>query len=402
MGRKRSHANYAVKNIIRILIALTAILPLLLLMVVDVFADTPTPTPAPSNTPTIQPTPTQTKYPCPVATFDGSKQVSLDYGLYCGHCVPTATMEPWFDNPIVIPTIPAYETATPGNTATATPGATVTPGGPTATPAGGTGSGGTVELYWGDSWTYQSGQDGDYHGFTISYDEDTYLVGLKIERAAGANDGGSVYFRVQDPVIQPVAERKYYPPTVEGALFITRSDYLPEPNSDVYLDEMGIRAAVGEPDNTSQILQGFDIPSTTWEYKDTYHSAPYRYNVTITPLLFGIDPNAQPTPTPTPTATVPAGICAEYDYQEYDPIADWGGFTIVESGVCNDVIPPIDIHIAAVEIITGQPFDLDFPGLQLCYSAVEFGEVALFGLSFSMELLALPFAAMLIGLIIKL
>ena len=114
--------------------AITATAFMLLLNFVTVYADdTPTPTETPTRTPTSAPTQTQTLYPCPEETYDVAQQVSFDYAMMCGHCLPSQEPTVGLLEPITIPTSGLFgietETPTPAVTQTGTIYPTETPTG---------------------------------------------------------------------------------------------------------------------------------------------------------------------------------------------------------------------------------------------------------------------------------
>lgn len=382
--------NHVIEIVVRIFIAILTVLPLIFIMVVNVFADNaPDPIP-PTLTPTNPPTPTLTKYPCPVATYDSSKQVSFDYAMICGHCIPTATAQPWFDNPIVIPTIGEYETPTPGSTAT--PGATITPGGLTATPTITAQPSGPVwyvseayvETIYSSAWHRYTGQ---CNGDDVSKLTFSYHYANTTERFFSF--GGNLYGSGKPAGYMMGWQNNEANPL--GTSYTSDEVY-------TFLQSVAIQQGIYLPSNPVWAwrvggMQSFG--TITLNYQD--------YGGQQLTLCYGDNPpEPEPTPTSTPTPTAEPGICSNYDYQDYDPIAGWGGFVTIDTNQCHDIIPEIDLTVGAVELITGDPFALYFPGFRLCYRAVVFGDIQIFGLEIPIDLIVLPFAAMLIRMIMNL
>lgn len=396
--------NYALSTLLRILIALLAILPMILFLVSPVLADdAPDPIP-PTLTPTNQATPTQTLYPCPVATYDGSKQVSWDYAMQCGHCVPTATPEPSFLNAVTIPTADMELFATPtadGFGGGGGPGDIIaTPGGPTITPGGPTITPGSTITPSGPAWFvteswYTNVYSGEWHRFlnicgegntpkaTMFYHEinsTERFVSMSGAYGSGKPEGWMISWNNGEANILGSGggtfSEIYEFFRVTG---LSSGIYLPNPQPEF----VWTVPTMNNPTGAVMNYQDFGGNMYTLCYGDN-------------------PPQPEPTTTPTPTITPEPGICAEYGYQDYDPAAGWGGYVITEDFGCTTLIPKINLPLDVVDWVIDQPFDFDFDGVRVCYNVVTFGDVEMMGVTFPIELLALPFVAFLINIIMKL
>lgn len=113
-------------------------------------------------------------------------------------------------------------------------------------------------------------------------------------------------------------------------------------------------------------------------------------------------PTATPTITPTVTATAtPLGLCSQYEYMNYDPVANLGDFSVTD-GECVKIVPDWSLDIPEVNIIglyefTG--YSLTIPSLAVCPKWVSLGQMSIMGFDLPADIMLVPVIMFLVGFI---